>query len=146
MPSQVKFFRGSESSLPQEQHDGAIYVVDTGEAAVNGLTRGELYVDSGIKRLRIGAQPTYIYTESQMSTLIGIVSKRGAIYIVTDSNGDQVGVKIGDGSAYIIDLPMVDFLSIQKHVKAYTAPIIDEINSGSGEVRLILAADVVYSD
>lgn len=146
MPSQVKFFRGSESSLPQEQHDGAIYVVDTGEAAVNGLTRGELYVDSGIKRLRIGAQPVYIYTESQIASLINVSSKRGAIYIVTDSNGEQTGIKIGDGNAYVIDLPTVDFLSIQRHVEAYSAPIVDEINSGSGEVRLILAADVVYSN
>lgn len=145
MPSQVKFFRGSESSLPQEQHDGAIYVVDTGEAAVNGLTRGELYVDSGAKRLRMGAQPVYIYTESQIAALIGVISKRGAIYIITDSNGEQIGIKIGDGSAYVIDLPIVDFLNIQQHVKAYSAPI-KEIDSGSGEVRLILAADVVYSN
>lgn len=146
MPSQVKFFRGSGSSLPQEQHDGAIYVVDTGETAVNGLTRGELYVDSGIKRLRIGAQPVYIYTESQIATLIGVTSKKGAIYIITDSNGEQIGIKIGDGNAYVIDLPTVDFLSIQRHVEAYSAPIIDEIDSGSGEVRLILAADVIYSN
>ena len=74
MPSQVKFFRGSESSLPQEHQDGAIYVVDTGEAAVNGLTRGEVYVDSGIKRLRIGAQPVYIYTESQIASLTDVSS------------------------------------------------------------------------
>jgi len=146
MPSQVKFFRGSESSLPQGQHDGAIYVVDTGEAAVNGLTRGELYVDSGIKRLRIGAQPVYIYTESQIASLIGVTSEKGAIYIITDSNGEQTGIKIGDGSAYVIDLPTVDFLSIQQHVKAYSTPIINEIDSGSGEVRLILAADVSYSN
>ena len=146
MPSQVKFFRGSESSLPQEQHDGAIYVVDTGEVAINGLTRGELYVDSGAKRLRMSAQPIYIYTESQISTLIGVESVRGAIYIIVDSVGNQIGIKIGDGNAYIIDLPTIDFSKIQKHVKAYTAPILNEVNSGSGEVRLILAADVVYSN
>lgn len=142
----IQFYRGSKASLPQELHDGAIYIVDTGETAVNGFTRGEMYVDSGNKRLRMSAQPTYVYTESQMSQLIGVSSTLGAFYIVTNSDGEQVGIKIGDGNAYVIDLPMVNFSKIQRHVEAYAAPLLNEVNSGSGEVRLILSADVIYSN
>ena len=142
----IKFFRGSESSLPQELNDGAIYIIDAGEPAVDGLTRGEIYVDSGNKRLRMSAQPTYVYTESQVAALVGVESIRGAIYVITDSSGNQIGIKIGDGNAYVIDLPTVDFTKIQKHIEAYTAPIVNKIDSSSGEVRLILAADVTYSN
>ena len=141
----IKFFRGSGSSLPQELHDGAIYIIDAGESAINGLTRGELYVDSGNKRLRMSAQPTYVYTESQVAALVGVESIRGAIYVITDSDGNQVGIKIGDGNAYVIDLPIVGSAKVQRHVEAYAAPI-KEIDTGSGEVRLILAADVTYSN
>ena len=52
-------------------------------------------------------------TTSEWSELTDIVSVKGAIYVYTDykpigTSGDyQPGIKVGDGLAYVVDLPFV---------------------------------------
>lgn len=159
MSSQISFYRGAAgASLPEQKHDGAIYIVDSGDSLDdNGHGRGDLFVDvSSSKRLRITPDSSSVdiamYTETEIANMINVTSIRGMIYIITDDEGEhQTGIKIGDGLAYINDLPTFGYFSNQaitafrKHVSAIAGSVLDEVNSGSGDYRLILDADITYN-
>lgn len=99
--AQVRFYRGEVgASLPNETINGAIFIVE--RDAQNNL--GDIYIDmdSG-KRLHIKPDSDFkIYN----NTLVNKISSLGEIYIMLDENDNQTGIKVGDGKAYIGDLPV----------------------------------------
>ena len=99
--AQVRFYRGEVgASLPNETINGAIFIVE--RDAQNNL--GDIYIDmdSG-KRLHIKPDSDFkIYN----NTLVNKISSLGEIYIMLDENENQTGIKVGDGKAYIGDLPV----------------------------------------
>ena len=157
--AQTKFYRGvgNATSLPETRHDGSIYIIDTNENPESKDGRGEMYVDIGNRRLQIAppasAANMVKYNETGIAEIGGTTSSLGYIYLIVsdtlkDERGNplEIGYKIGDGNAYIVDLPMVDFLKVQKYIQAYTGSITDNINSDPGDIRLILNADISYSN
>lgn len=99
--AQVRFYRGEVgASLPNQTINGAIFIVE--RDAQNNL--GDIYIDmdSG-KRLHIKPDSDFkIYN----NTLVNKISSLGEIYIMLDENENQTGIKVGDGKAYIGDLPV----------------------------------------
>lgn len=104
--AQVKFYRGEiGTSLPSESINGAIFVIERDKE--NNL--GDIYVDmeSG-KRLHIKPDSGFKVYDN---TLINKISSLGEIYIILDDNQNQTGIKVGDGKAYIGDLPIYPVIS-----------------------------------
>lgn len=110
--AQIKFYRGgNESSLPNSPRDGSIYIIDTNEnsALING--KGKMFVDVGNRRLQISPSDSVAnvqkYTKTELAAIANTVSSLGQIYLIIDENDNdkELGFKIGDGDAYIIDLP-----------------------------------------
>lgn len=117
--AQIKFYRGGQTaSLPNTIEDGAIYVLD------NGDTSGEIYTDINNQRIKIGTGQSSIVvktTQEWRAENPKTISKSGTIYVFSDArsyeeeyeeNGETLtrtvtvpGIKIGDGQAYVIDLP-----------------------------------------
>ena len=108
--------------LRKFKRDGSIYVVQN-----NGQNTGDIFVDiSSSQRIKIESEVMpEIKTTAQWhannfdSTTI---STKGKIYIYSDyqtitENNETInipGYKIGDGLAYIIDLPMCGALTAEK--------------------------------
>lgn len=118
--AQTKFYRGvDKSSLPITPRDGAIYIIDTNENPGAKEGRGEMYVDIGNRRLQI-SPPTSAanivkYTESAIAEIENTTSSLGYLYlIVSDTTGEELGYKIGDGNAYIVDLPFTTFITSEE--------------------------------
>lgn len=63
----------------------------------------------------LNGAPVYFDTTNNWNTYSGLISEKNAVYVYTDykqvSIGNNVklipGIKIGDGSAYLIDLPFI---------------------------------------
>lgn len=148
--AQVKFYRGDQlSSLPNTLEDGAIYLLDKGNNA------GEVYADVNNQRLKIGTGQSFIVVKTTAEWNAEdpkSISKSGVIYIVSDANSYEEeytennetltrtvyvpGIKIGDGSAYVVDLPFVNITSEQinfwnNKVNCYLE--IELINEGDNE-------------
>lgn len=104
--TQVKFYRGETgTSLPNETINGAIFVIERDK----DKNLGDIYVDmeSG-KRLHIKPDSDFkIYN----NTLINKISSLGEIYVILDEDQNQTGIKVGDGKAYIGDLPEYPVIS-----------------------------------
>lgn len=107
--AQIKFYRGAQgSSLPSYQ-DGAIFVIARND------TEGDVYVDiNNGKRLHITPNQTVVsHTTAEWSALGVNKSEAGKVYVYTDYDSvvrDGVtypvpAIKVGDGNAYITDLP-----------------------------------------
>lgn len=113
--AKIKFYRGAQgASLPSHQ-DGAIFIV----AADNN--RGDMYVDiENGKRLHIvPEQPVIEHTTAEWSTLGLAKSEQGKIYVYSDYSSQTIegdtypvpAIKIGDGNAYIVDLPFYNVVT-----------------------------------
>lgn len=151
--AQVKFYRGDQlSSLPNTLEDGAIYLLDKGNSA------GELYADVNNQRVKIGTGQSSIITKTTAQWNAEnpkSISKSGVMYIFSDANSyeeeytenDETltrtvyvpGIKIGDGSAYVVDLPFVNVTSEQinfwnNKVNCYLEPEI--IEDGDNETLI----------
>lgn len=116
--AQVKLYRGSqEASLPVTTQDGALYVVQT------GAETGDVYADINGQRIKIGTGSggTFIHTTAEWQQLSELVSARGSIYIYSDArsyqDGEETvyvpGIKVGDGTSYVVDLPFVNVTAEQ---------------------------------
>ena len=120
--AQTKFYRGvDKSSLPENRRDGAIYIIDTGENSGTNSGRGEMYVDIGSRRLQISppssAANIVKYSEASIAEIGGTTSSLGYIYLITsNSTGEEIGYKIGDGNAFIRDLPFTTFISNEEKI------------------------------
>lgn len=115
MAGKVRFYRGAQgASLPATRQDGAIFIIE--RDSVNGL--GDMYVDiNNGKRLHIVPDSEFIIYNSSMS---GTTSSLGQLYVFQESN--KTGVAVGDGSAYIGDLPVYTSIvrnAVRNKVNAY---------------------------
>ena len=122
--AQVKLYRGDQgTSLPDALNDGAIYVVQT------NTETGEAYVDFNGQRIKISSASVFTKTTAEWNQETDYISIAGAIYIYSDARSYQEeyeeegqtltrtvyvpGVKIGDGTSRVIDLPYVNVTAQQ---------------------------------
>lgn len=130
-----KAFRGKKSEMPVQYHDGYIYFT---------TDEGKLYIDAKqdgtnlIKRHMIN--PDYDITGGVISNTTagwnsnpGLIAKKDIIYVYSDyqkdSEGNNIpGLKVGDGSAYLIDSPFID-TSMLEHINDKTV----HVNEGQRE-------------
>lgn len=161
-----KVFRGRSEKLPTTRTDGYVYLTtDDGkiyiDADVDGyLERFEInpnadwnaeYGNANIinKPENIGKviKGTTEWWDSQRS----LVGEAGAIYIYTDyqqieENGNIVnipGIKIGDGSAYLIDTPFIDQLFME-HINSHDIHITPEERVfWNNKVRAVVSDELI---
>ena len=115
MAGKVRFYRGAQgTSLPATHQDGAIFIIE--RAGTNNL--GDMYVDmDNGKRLHIIPDSEFIVYNSSMRQ---IESTLGQVYLFQES--DKKGIAVGDGNAYIGDLPVYNSSvrgAIRSKVNAY---------------------------
>lgn len=115
MAGKVRFYRGAEgTSLPDTRQDGAIFIIE--RAGTNNL--GDMYVDmDNGKRLHIVPDSEFIIYNS---TMLNTPSSLGQVYLFQETG--KTGIAVGDGQAYIGDLPVYDSTTkaiLQNKVNAY---------------------------
>lgn len=116
MAGRVRFYRGAQgTSLPATHQDGAIFIIE--RAGTNNL--GDMYVDmDNGKRLHIVPDSEFITYDS---TMLNTTSSLGQVYLFQETG--KTGIAVGDGQAYIGDLPVYDSTTkaiLQNKVNAYT--------------------------
>ena len=111
MAGKVKFYRGAQgTSLPVAHQDGAIFIIE--RSGSNNL--GDMYVDmDNGKRLHIVPDSELITYNSTMS---GNTSTLGQVYVFQEPN--KIGIAVGDGSAYIDDLPVYNYTTVTNAIKS----------------------------
>lgn len=120
MAGKIKFYRGAQgTSLPQAHQNGAIFIIERANSSDGVYTLGDIYVDmDNATRLHIAPDSDIIIYDSTMS---GTVSSFGKVYFFQETN--KKGIAVGDGAAYIGDLPVYNFntmkTAIQSKVNAY---------------------------
>lgn len=106
----------------QEQDPLRVNIEDVG-LVYGGLPRGGTSGDVLVKQSdrdfdadwaslsTLGFSKVYANTKQNWNSQLGLISEKNAIYVYTDYaiiDGDSVpAIKIGDGLAYVIDLPFV---------------------------------------
>lgn len=167
MAGKVKFYRGAQgTSLPTTTQDGAIFIIERLGSDGKGYGVGDIYVDMDQgKRLHIIPDNNFSIYNSDPS-ISGQTSKPGMLYVVMDENNNQVGVKIGDGQAYIGDLPTYDAIlanTVQQHttqleqhtnqleqhtnkLTTYQIAISDKVNAYLGDEYLELGENKINKD
>ena len=119
MPGKVRFYRGAQgASLPATKQDGAIFILERSGSTDGSYTLGDMYVDmDNGKRLHIIPDSEFVVYNSSM---VQTESTLGQVYLFQES--DKKGIAVGDGSAYIGDLPVYNSSvrsAIQSKVNAY---------------------------
>ena len=115
----IKLYRGGQTaSLPDELIDGAIYLL------IKDSTSGEIYADIYDKRIKISSQEKiYTRTTEEWNNTPLLKSEQNAFYVFSDAfpyideNNNlkyAPGIKIGDGNAYVIDLPFTNNITPEK--------------------------------
>ena len=115
MAGKVRFYRGAQgTSLPNTHQDGAIFIIE--RAGTNNL--GDMYVDmDNGKRLHIIPDSELVTYDPNMSET---QSTLGQVYVFQEPS--KTGIAVGDGEAYIADLPAYNFTvasAIKNKVNAY---------------------------
>lgn len=108
-----KVYRGLASNLPSALHDGyAYFTTDDGKFYIDADNDGTVtrtLVNPDAAGIRIA-------TTSEWAAQTSLVSEEGIIYVYSDhqtKDGTNIpGLKIGDGKAYVVDLPFIDTLYI----------------------------------
>lgn len=110
--SLFKIFKGKAANLPSDMHDGyAYFTTDDGKFYIDAE------VDGALKRTLVNPTEVRSATTADWQIQTSLVSEKNVIYVYTDhqtnANGiDVPGIKIGDGQAYVVDLPFLDSLYI----------------------------------
>ena len=113
--SLFKILRGKAVNLPSDMHDGyAYFTTDDGkfyiDAEVDGVLKRTLINPTG------GSSKVKSATTAQWATQTNLVSEKDVIYVYIDhqtNDGKNIpGIKIGDGLAYVVDLPFADEMYI----------------------------------
>lgn len=127
MAGKVRFYRGEQgTSLPATRQNGAIFIIERFGSDGNGYSVGDMYVDmdNGNRLHIVPDQPFQVYTSNQS----GNVSTRGSLYVEyekDENNHNKITnayVRVGDGNAYIGDLPVYStrlYDAIKNKVNAY---------------------------
>lgn len=117
--SLFKIFKGKAVNLPTDMHDGyAYFTTDDGKFYIDAL------VDGALKRTLINpivdtTGKVKSATTAEWAQQTSLTSEKDVIYVYTDHQADDgkniPGIKIGDGLAYVVDLPFVDTIYM-KHI------------------------------
>ena len=108
--AKIQLFRGDFSALPSIMNEGAVYVVQTGPE------NGQMYTDYNNQRIKI-SDAILSKTSAEWRLNPNLVSAKDQIYVFSDArsyvnnSGDTIyvpGIKIGDGTTYVMDLPFVN--------------------------------------
>ena len=125
MAGKIRFYRGSSGTELPPIQNGGIFVVERPGVDKNNSQYGlgDIYVDiDNARRLHIVPDSDFIIFDDSMTNQKSVL---GEVYIVVrdkldpttgepvlDEHGDvvqiQAGVRIGDGLAYVGDLPLYD--------------------------------------
>ena len=118
MAKKIKFCRGTrDASLPDNYQDGTIFVMERPDSSDGTYSLGDMYVDiDNETRLHIIPDPSNNFSFYDSIAMNEKKSKLGVIYIVTDMNDNQIGIKIGDGETMINSLPIY---SIEQNITNY---------------------------
>ena len=128
MAGKVRFYRGAPgTSLPATRQDGAIFIIERTGTDASGYNLGDMYVDmDNGKRLHIIPDAELITYNSSMS---GTTSTLGQVYVFQEQNKN--GIAVGDGKAYIGDLPVYD-PTITETIAKHASAIQNKINAYLG--------------
>ena len=101
----------------QKSIDGSMNLIYPKTSADNVIYNESLSIKDKIDSMN---SPVQSNTKEYWDSNNNLVSIKDAIYVYTDykqlKNGDNIpGVKIGDGLAYLIDLPFID-VEITEHI------------------------------
>lgn len=107
-----KIYRGLAQNLPAELHDGYAYFT---------TDDGKFYIDTASKRTLINPDAgsnIQSDTTANWNAKSSLVSEKDIIYIYTDheqdsDNNNIPGIKIGDGTSFLVDLPFIDALLLE---------------------------------
>lgn len=145
--SLFKIFKGKAVNLPTDMHDGyAYFTTDDGKFYIDAL------VDGILKRTLIN--PTVdttgkvkSATTAEWAQQTSLTSEKDVIYVYTDhqtEDGKNIpGIKIGDGLAYVVDLPFVDTIYMKHitdtdiHITAEERAKWNKVNSAVPNTRTI---------
>lgn len=117
-PEEMKVCFGSTQTLTQNDY----------HQLINKPTINSVVIDGDIALQALGLRAIYYGTKEYWNTQLGLISEEGALYIYSDYQviEDEVGnvtnlagIKIGDGNAYLVDIPFItDAISsaLFKHV------------------------------
>lgn len=120
-----KAFRGKAEEMPVARHDGYIYYT---------TDEGKFYIDAAndgiIERRLINPDVTsgaISKTTAEWNATPALISQKNIFYIYTDyqqtEQGKNIpGIKVGDGTSYLIDLPFVDSMMLD-HINNSTIHI-----------------------
>lgn len=91
----------------------------------------------------LSLRPIYYDTEANWNDQTNLVSEEGAIYIYTYGTGDDIKfkVKIGDGNAYLIDMPFVVDQPVSGLEKEFWDNKVSAYISLLNEEELVLSTD-----
>lgn len=122
----LKDYRGTTEEIVAEaisdiitNEDGSItFVLPNGREITTDSLKGDP-----------GTLPMYYGTTDEWNAQTGLQSEAGAIYVYTDHaivDGEEVpGLKLGDGTSYLIDLPFIDAV-LWKHINDTNVHITSE--------------------
>lgn len=109
------------SSESQQQFNLCPNTIIAGEKDYNRLINkpsiNDIILQNNVTLQQLGLQNIYYNTKEYWNSQPSLVSKEGAIYIygdyytVTDEHGEEKivpAIKIGDGTSYLIDMPIVN--------------------------------------
>ena len=135
--SLVKFYRGSANVSLPAHNEGSIFVITRDDS------HGDIYVDvEEGKRLHIIPDSPITYLTAPISNQLR--SEVGKVYYIDNGAGKDPSFKVGDGNAYVVDLPI--FTAVTAEEKAFWNHKVDAyiqseiIDGGSNEV-LVLTRD-----
>ena len=108
--SLVKFFRGSTDVSNLAHNEGSIFVIARDDS------HGDIYVDvEQGKRLHIIPESPVINLTAPISNQLR--SEAGKVYYIDNGAGKDPSFKVGDGNAYVVDLPI--FTAVTADEKAF---------------------------
>lgn len=105
-PEEMKVCFGSTQTLTQNDY----------HQLINKPTINSVVIDGDIALSVLGLRAIYYGTREYWDTQLSLIAQEGALYIYSDYQTivDDVGnvtnlagIKIGDGSAYLIDIPFI---------------------------------------
>lgn len=104
-----KMLRGLSSNLPSALNDGYVYfTTDTGKIYIDSILQNKL------QRTLINSDYIKSASSDEWDAQSDLISQKNVFYVYRDDD-NLTGIKIGDGRAYLIDLPWIDN-DVRQHI------------------------------
>ena len=121
----VGFMHGNAADLPQQVQDGFFLFTDDSN---------KLYLDIAGERHDLNKQRVYSNTKAVWNAQRDLVGEKDVIYVYTDASSYTDGnttvylpaLKIGDGQAFLIDLPFAGDARLVQHINDTTIHVTPE--------------------